>query len=138
MKLKYYLTRIHDFSAAHRLDSPALDAESNREIYDKCNNDNGHGHDYKLEVTISGQPDEKSGLIWPRAEFDRAINAVLQELDYRHLNREIEYFKKHISTGEEIIYYLWQGLAQALPEGMLYHLKLWETNNNYFEFGRDL
>jgi len=138
MKLQYSLTRIHEFSAAHRLHSPALNTAGNREIYDKCNNENGHGHDYTLEITISGQPDPLSGMILPLSEFDAVVSYVLEDLNYRHLNEEIAYFKNHIPTGEEIIRFLWKRLAPALPEGMLTHLKLWETNNNYFEFGRNL
>ena len=132
------LGRIYWFSAAHRLHSPSLSDAENFKIYDKCNNINGHGHDYKLEVTVRGEPHPATGMIISLAELDRIVNDLLKTMDYKHLNRETEFFKNHIATGEIIIQFLWQELDKRLPRNMLYHLKLWETNNNYFETGREI
>lgn len=129
--------RIYWFTAAHRLHSPALSDEENYKIYDICNNLNGHGHDYKLEVTVSGEPHPETGMIIPLPELDRIVNELLQSLDYKHLNKETDFFKKHLATGEIIIQFLWRELSRRIPGDLLYHLKLWETNNNYFETGRE-
>lgn len=135
--LQVSFSRVYLFSAAHRLHSDTLSEDSNRAVYDKCNNLNGHGHDYRLEVTLKGQPDPETGMVYPLEKFDRAVQTVLEPIDYRHLDLETEYFKEHISTGEIIIQFLWDEIEKQLPEGLLYHITLWETNNNYFELGKE-
>lgn len=134
-KLQVSLSKIFTFSAAHRLHVPEKDQAFNQQIYDKCNNLNGHGHDYYLEVSIKGPVDDKTGMIIPLTEFDQAVEKVITPLDHRHLDHEIDYFKNHRSTGEEIVKYLWQELEKHLGN-KLFKLKLWETNNNYFELER--
>ncbi len=129
------LSKIYTFSAAHRLHIPQKDETFNRQIYDKCNNPNGHGHDYFLEVTVHGAVDPETGMILPLTQLDHAVHQVIDPLEHRHLDREIPYFKTHRSTGEEIIRYLWQELEKYLGK-MLFKIKLWETNNNYFELER--
>jgi 6-pyruvoyltetrahydropterin/6-carboxytetrahydropterin synthase len=136
VNIKITLNRIYDFSSAHRLNTSELSEKENDEIYDKCNNFNGHGHDYRLEVSLIGTPDEKSGMIMSLNDFDGCVSNVLNKLDYKHLDKEVDFFKSNLSSGEIIIQYLWQELENQFPDNMLYHLKLWETNNNYFECGR--
>jgi len=131
------LTKIFVFSAAHRLHSRQLNEEENREVYTKCNNEFGHGHDYILEVTVKGKPHTQTGKIILNREFDTAVNSVIGILDHKHLDKEIPFFKENISTGEILIQYLWGKIDKKLPDNLLYYLKLWETNNNYFEMGRD-
>ncbi len=130
------LTKKFGFSAAHRLDSPYLTKDENIAIYEKCNNINGHGHDYTLEVTIAGEIDKMTGMILPLPEFDLKVKTVIEKINHKHLNREVDYFFDKVSTAEYIIQYLWDELNESLPENLLYHVKLWETNNNYFEFGK--
>jgi 6-pyruvoyltetrahydropterin/6-carboxytetrahydropterin synthase len=132
------LTRKYMFSAAHRLDSPFISTIKNIEIYDKCNNINGHGHDYTMEVTIAGKPDAETGMIFPLPQFDRCVKNVIAKIEHKHLNKEVDYFLERISTAEYIIQYLWDELNSSLPSNLLHHLKLWETNNNYFEFGKGM
>ncbi len=134
---KTCLYRIYEFSSAHRLNSKDLNDVENKSIYDKCNNFNGHGHDYVLEVGISGKIDNETGMIINLTTMDGRVSNILDRLDYAHLDNEIPYFQKTISTGENIIEYLWVELDSILPSGLLYHLKLWETNNNYFELKRN-
>ena len=136
MNLRVSLSRIHHFSSAHRLHSPDLSDVANVDVYDKCNNPQGHGHDYYVEVTITGKPDTDTGMIVPLEEMDQKIRNVLDQLDYKHLDKEVDFFKSHLSTGEVIIQYLWQELDKQFPADMLHYLKLWETNNNYFELGK--
>lgn len=129
------LTRRYEFSAAHRLHSMDLTASENIEVYDKCNNINGHGHDYRLEVSIKGEPDPQTGMIVSLNELDGKVQDVLEQLDYKHLNAEVAFFKNNLSTGEIIIRFLWQELNASFDGNRLYQLRLWETNNNYFELG---
>jgi len=136
VSLQVSLSRIHHFSSAHRLHSPQLSDTANIGVYEKCNNPQGHGHDYYVEITISGIPGADTGMILPMEEMDQKIRNVLDQLDYKHLDKEVEFFKTHLSTGEIIIQYLWQELDRQFPAGMLHYLKLWETNNNYFELGK--
>ena len=138
MKLKMSLTRIYVFSAAHRLNSGNLDTQKNMEVYDKCNNPLGHGHNYKLELTVSGKPDPNTGMIITRSELDQKVKRVLDELRHKHLNNEVPYFKDKISSGENIVQYLWNQLDENIGLARLYHLKLWETNNNSFELGKEI
>ncbi len=130
------LYKIFEFSSAHRLSSDKLTSEENWDIYDKCNNINGHGHDYYLEVGITGDIDPETGMTIELEEMDIKVNALLQQLNYKHLNKEVPYFKTTISTGENIIQFLWNELDKSFTNQQLYYLKLWETNNNYFELKR--
>jgi 6-pyruvoyltetrahydropterin/6-carboxytetrahydropterin synthase len=127
--------RVYRFTSAHRLHSEQLSDAENIDVYEKCNNYNGHGHDYTLEVAVHGMPDEITGMIIPLEEFDQKVQKVLNKMDYKHLNYEVDYFKQNLSTGEIIIQYLWDELNRNFKKQELYHLKLWETNNNYFELG---
>lgn len=131
------LTQRYQFSAAHRLNSDFLDVDQNIELYEKCNNLNGHGHDYTLFVTVKGTPDNETGMIIPLEEFNAIVKRTLNLLDYKHLNKEVDQFKDEISTSENIIQFLWRSLERDFNTVELFHLKLWETNNNYFEFGRE-
>lgn len=131
------LTQRYQFSAAHRLNSDFLDTDQNIDLYEKCNNLNGHGHDYTLFVTVKGTPDNQTGMIIPLEEFNAIVKRTLDLLDYKHLNKEVDQFKDEISTSENIIQFLWKSLERDFKTIELFHLKLWETNNNYFEFGRE-
>ncbi len=138
MKLKTTLNRVYEFSSAHRLHTAKLSDEQNLQIYDQCNNPQGHGHDYKLEVSLIGEPDQKTGMIFALDQMDSLVREVLDRLDHRHLDKEVDFFKTIVSTGEVIIQYLWDELNKIFTVDMLFYLKLWETNNNYFEIGKEV
>lgn len=131
------LTQRYQFSAAHRLHSDFLDARANIELYEKCNNLNGHGHDYTLYVSVIGTPDALTGMILPLEDFDAIVKKTLDKLDYKHLDKEVDEFSDEISTSENIIRFIWENISKDLQGAELFHLKLWETNNNYFELGRE-
>jgi len=135
--LKVSFSRVYWFSSAHRLHSESLDDNMNLEVYDKCNNFNGHGHDYKLEVTLQGEPDQVTGMVYSMQEFDDNVHSVIDTIDHKHLDKEVAHFHFQISTGEHIIHYLWDELFKKFEAGLLFQLKLWETNNNYFELGKE-
>ena len=82
MKQHIGLSRVYRFSAAHRLHSDKLDDQANFEVYDKCNNINGHGHDYTVELTLVGIPDPETGMIIPLEEFDQNFSKNLMNIFY--------------------------------------------------------
>ena len=124
MKDNCTLTKVYSFSAAHRLHNEKFSDEENREIFGKCNNPNGHGHDYSLELTIGGEVDEKTGMIIDIVKLDGIINSVLDELDHKRLDIEIEYFTKVRASGENIAEYLWDKIVVLIPKpAYLYHIR---------------
>lgn len=125
--------RAYSFAAAHRLHAPALSDEENRALYGKCNNPNGHGHNYTVEVSVAGPVDGATGMVADMAAMDRTVRSVLDQLDFHHLDRELAAFAERPSTAENIVVYLWDELAPRF-EGRLRHLKLWETRKNVFEY----
>lgn len=137
MSINVSFSRIYEFSAAHRLHSPTLNEAENRRVYDKCNNPRGHGHDYIAEISVKGNPDPLTGMIIPLPKLDRIVLELLEKLDHKHLDNEVGYFASNHTTGEIIIQYLWRELSGRIPDNMLHHIRLWETNNNYFEIGEE-
>jgi 6-pyruvoyltetrahydropterin/6-carboxytetrahydropterin synthase len=126
-------SRSYVFAAAHRLHARGLSDEANQAIYGKCNNPNGHGHNYTVEVTIEGPIDQATGMVIDLVEMDQAVRSVLDQLDFRHLDREVPAFADRPSTGEHIVVVLWDALA-SLFHGQLHHLRLWETSRNMFDY----
>jgi 6-pyruvoyltetrahydropterin/6-carboxytetrahydropterin synthase len=125
--------RAYSFAAAHRLHAPALTDEENRTIYGKCNNPNGHGHNYTLEVSVGGPIDTATGMVIDLTAIDRTVRAVLDQFDFHHIDREVAAFAHMPSTAENIVVYLWNELAPRF-EGRLRQLKLWETRKNVFTY----
>ncbi len=126
-----YLTRRVTFSAAHRLWSASLSEEDNYAIYDKCANPNGHGHNYVLEVTVRGTPDPQTGMVLNLTELKRITNEqVIKWVDHKHLNYDVPWLEGVIPTAELLAIKFWECLARGFPEGLLYEVKLHETENN--------
>lgn len=126
-----YLTRRTSFSAAHRLWSPHLTSEENFALYEKCANPNGHGHNYVLEVTVRGMPDLKTGMVLNLTDLKNVINEqVINEVDHKHLNYDVPWLEGFIPTTEVLTMKFWERLERALPPGLLYEVKLYETENN--------
>ena len=126
-----YLTRRTSFSAAHRLWSEQLNETENIALYEKCANPNGHGHNYVLEVTVKGTPDPRTGMVLNLAELKRAIHEqVVNWVDHKHLNYDVPWLEGSIPTTEVLAMKFWERLQRALPQGLLYEVKLYETENN--------
>ncbi|HVS71020.1 MAG TPA: 6-carboxytetrahydropterin synthase [Phycisphaerae bacterium] len=125
-----------EFSAAHRLHSAALSAEENRQVFGRCNNPNGHGHNYELEVTVAGKPDERGQVVSIEA-LQRAVNErVIDVFDHKHLNMDCEEFREAGGvnpTVENIARVIWGRLAGQLP-GKLARVRLWETPKTVCEY----
>jgi 6-pyruvoyltetrahydropterin/6-carboxytetrahydropterin synthase len=117
------------FSASHRLHSASLSAEENRKVYGKCNYDNGHGHNYELEVVLRGTPDPKTGMVMNFFELDKILNdKIMARVDHRHFNFDVPEFKNTVPTVENIIVVMWGWLKPELGN-ILYELRLRETEN---------
>ncbi len=126
-----YITRRATFSASHRLHSPELSDEENRRIFEKCNNPHGHGHNYVLEVTVRGEVDPQTGMVINLTDLKQAMEeAILREMDHKHLNLDIPLFKELNPTAENMVVAFWKLLERKLPPGLLYEVKLHETENN--------
>ncbi|MBP1153974.1 MULTISPECIES: 6-carboxytetrahydropterin synthase [unclassified Paenibacillus] len=127
------LTRKYHFCAAHRLHSDHLTAEENLELFGKCNNPHGHGHNYYLDVTVTGTPDPVTGMIMNLAELDEIVErVVLAKFDHKHLNLDTDEFKELNPTSEVVALVIYNMLQPHLPK--LYKIGLWETEKNYFEY----
>lgn len=134
-----YLTRRTTFSASHRLWSSHLTEEENSALYDKCANPNGHGHNYVLEVTVCGTPDPRTGMILNLTDLKQAINEhVIAWVDHKHLNYDVPWLEGSIPTTEVLVVKFWERLASALPQGLLYEVKLHETENNIASYRGDV
>jgi 6-pyruvoyltetrahydropterin/6-carboxytetrahydropterin synthase len=130
------LTRRYLFSAAHVLAREDWDDERNVSVYGKCANPSGHGHNYELFVTVSGQPEAGTGMILPAGALDRVVHdRVLSRLDGRLLNRDVPEFEKEVPTAENIARFAWRALEGRLGPSRLSRVRLVETSNNSVEYG---
>ena len=126
-----YLTRRASFSASHRLWSDQLTEAENYAIYEKCANPHGHGHNYVLEVTVQGMPDPQTGMVLNLTDLKHVMNEqVVKWVDHKHLNYDVSWLESFIPTTEVLVIKFWERLADLLPIGMLYEVKLHETENN--------
>jgi len=130
------MTRQYTFSAAHRLYNPQLSAEQNRAIYGKCANPYGHGHDYKLEITVKGIPDPVTGMVMNLTELDALTHTqVLVHLDHKFLNEQTPPFDRIPPTSENLVAFVVERLAPHLQgQVRLSRVRLWETPRSYFEW----
>ena len=123
-----YLTRKAEFSASHYYHNPELSPEENQRVFGKCNNPNGHGHNYMLEVTVKGAVDPKSGFVVDLKQLKDVMHQeVLDALDHRFLNKEIPEFVKTIPTTENLAIVIWQRLAPKLKAAALHRVRVYET-----------
>jgi 6-pyruvoyltetrahydropterin/6-carboxytetrahydropterin synthase len=127
-----YITRRARFSACHRLHNQKLDAATNKQIFGKCNNPNGHGHNYQLFVTLKGKADPKTGMLLNLTQLDEIIEKnIINKFDHKNLNLDVSEFADIITTAENICFVIWQILEDKLPTTFLYEVKLLETENNF-------
>lgn len=130
------LTRTYTFSAAHRLHEPTLSDAENQLLFGKCNNPHGHGHDYRLDVTVSGPLDSQTSMVVDLACLDEVVQSeVLARLDHRHLNHEVPPFDRLNPTSENLLRVVWDWLDSACPASLV-ELALYETPRNRFTLRR--
>jgi 6-pyruvoyltetrahydropterin/6-carboxytetrahydropterin synthase len=132
--LKIELGRRYRFSASHRLHSSKLSEEENRRVYGKCDNPYGHGHNYVVEVSVSGTVDSATGMLANLADLDSFVEReVLEPFDHKSLNEDVAAFRDNVPTTENVCKEIYQRLKH-FPKARLERVRVEETGNNTFEY----
>ena len=132
--MKAYFTRGYAFSASHRLQTEVLSEDENRAAFGKCNNPHGHGHNYRLEVTVAGPIDRSTGMVIDMVQLDSIVGReVVDRFDHTNLNLD-PLFAKQVSTTENLSIALFNLLQIALKPAILEKIRIEETENNFFEY----
>ena len=131
-----YLTRLENFNAAHKLYCPGWSREKNEEVFGPCANENWHGHNYELYVTIKGKPDAETGFIFDVKELSTLIKEhIIEKVDHHNLNLDVNFMKGKMCSTENLTIGIWHQLKSHLPAGVQLHcIKLYETPNIYVEY----
>lgn len=134
-----YLTRVEHFNAAHKLYNKAWSREKNEDVFGKCANENWHGHNYELFVTIKGEVNVDTGFLFDAKKLSLLIKEhVLDKLDHKNLNVEVDFLKDQMCSTENLAKGIWQQLQPYLPAYVLLHcIKLYETERIYVEYFGD-
>jgi 6-pyruvoyltetrahydropterin/6-carboxytetrahydropterin synthase len=133
-----HITRRSHFSASHRLFNPEWDDTKNSAVFGKCNNPNGHGHNYQMEVTVSGEPSLDTGMVIDLKELAQIVqDEIIEKVDHTNLNLDVPFLKGIIPTAENIAIAFWKILESKIPAGRLSAIKLYESENNLVEYRRD-
>jgi 6-pyruvoyltetrahydropterin/6-carboxytetrahydropterin synthase len=129
------VTRRLHFNAAHRVHNPALPDAENKELFGKCNNPNWHGHNYILDVSVKGEISPKTGYVMDLGALRDAVNReVIDKVDHRNLNIEVDFMKGRIPTTENIVVAMWAVIEPLVAPAALAKLVLWETQNHWAEY----
>ncbi|MFC2102962.1 6-pyruvoyl tetrahydropterin synthase family protein [Bacteroidota bacterium] len=130
-----YITRREQFAAAHRLFKAELSEDENLKLFGKCSNPNWHGHNYVLEVIVAGEVDPNTGFVMDLKDLKEIVRKyVISKVDHKNLNIDTDFMKGKIATSENIVIAIWNELVDKIKRGKLYSVKLFETENNYFEY----
>ena len=129
------VTRRMTFNAAHRVHNPALSDAENRATFGKCNNPNWHGHNYILDVSVSGPVDDRTGYVLDLSLLKKLVEQHAVDLiDHKNFNLDVPFMRGVIPTSENIVVGIWRQLEPVIRPGKLVKLVLWETPNNYVEY----
>ena len=134
------ITRRAEFSASHVCSQPSLTPQQNRELYGAASNPNGHGHNYVLEVTLEGDPDPVSGMIFDLKTLKEVIQKnVVEPMDHRFLNYEVPPFDKVVPTAENLAAEIWKRLEPSLrgDRARLKNVRLYETEDLYVDYAEE-
>jgi 6-pyruvoyltetrahydropterin/6-carboxytetrahydropterin synthase len=135
--MKLFLSRRYSFPASHRLFRAELSEEENRRVFGKCANPHGHGHNYTVEVTVTGAVDKETGMIANLADLDEYVRKhVLEEFDHVNLNAQIPEFRQAVPTTENLCRVIYQRLA-GFPHARVQRVRIEETGKNSFEYEAD-
>lgn len=131
-----YLTRIEHFNAAHKLFNPNWSEAWNDKVFGKCANDNWHGHNYELYVTVKGEPHPDTGFVFDVKKLGEIIrDGVLEKIDHRNLNEDVDFMKGIMCSTENLAIGIWNELKKYLPQTVQLHsIKLYETPKIYVEY----
>ena len=138
--MKAYLTRRYWFSASHRLNSADMSAEENQSVYGKCNNPHGHGHNYSLEVTVSGPVNPRTGMICNLVDLDSFVHEkILERFGHQNLNMLAE-FQETVPTTENLCVEVFDVLERDFHHAQVDKVRVEETMLNSFEYagGREI
>jgi len=131
-----YLTRQEHFNAAHKLYNPNWSREQNEEVFGACANENWHGHNYNLYVTVKGEPHPETGFVFDVKKLSVIINEhVIKHLDHRNLNLDVPFLAGKLCSTENLAIAIWNQLLPHIPSGVQLHsIKLYETPRIYVEY----
>ncbi len=134
-----HVSRKEHFNAAHKLYNPAWSKERNVEIFGPCANENWHGHNFDLIVTVKGEPDPDTGFVIDLKKLSTLIrDEVIEKLDHKNLNVDVDFMKDKLASCENLSVEIWKILAPEIAKiskfGKLYSLRLYETPRNYVEY----
>lgn len=131
-----YLTRLEHFNAAHKLYNPGWTKEKNEAVFGLCANENWHGHNFELYVTVKGTPDPDTGFLMDVKALSRIVNEhVIEVLDHKNLNIEVPFLQGKMCTTENLAMAIWDQILPHLPPGVRLHsIKLYETPRIYVEY----
>lgn len=131
-----YLTRVEHFNAAHKLFNPAWSRERNEEVFGVCANENWHGHNYELYVTVKGEPHPDTGFLYDVKKLSLIIQeSVIDKLDHRNLNLDVPFMKDKMCSTENLAIGIWNELLPRIPaEIQLHCIRLYETPRIYVEY----
>jgi 6-pyruvoyltetrahydropterin/6-carboxytetrahydropterin synthase len=130
-----YLTRKAEFSASHYYHNPEFTPEENKRLFGKCNNPHGHGHNYTLEVTVKGNIDPRSGFVVDLKDLKEIMNReVIDAVDHRFLNKEVQEFYDRIPTTENLAITIWKWLQPKLSVAQLHRIRLYETPDLFVDY----
>ena len=136
--MKISLSRRYHFAASHRLHTAKLSEEENKRIYGKCSNPYGHGHNYVVEVTVTGPVDPETGMIANLAELDPFVQReVIEPFDQKFLNEEVAEFREEVATTENLCREIFRRL-KSFPLARLEKVRVEETSKNSFEIEADV
>lgn len=132
-----YITRKEHFNAAHKLWRSDWNEEKNKEVFGKCSNENWHGHNYQLYVTVKGVPSEETGFVIDLKFLSVLIkDLVIEPLDHKNLNLDVPFMQGKLASTENLVIEIWNILEGpiAAANGKLCHIKLYETENNFVDY----
>ncbi|MFQ5445091.1 MAG: 6-carboxytetrahydropterin synthase [Nitrospinales bacterium] len=127
-----YITRKLEFCASHRLFNPEFSDEKNQAVFGLCNNPNGHGHNYTLEVTVSGKINPETGMVIDLKSLKKLVQMeIIDHVDHKNFNVDVDFMKGIIPTAENIAVKFWEILSDKIENGVLHELKLYESDRNF-------
>jgi len=134
-----YISRKEHFNAAHKLFNPTWSKEKNLEVFGPCANDNWHGHNFDLIVTVKGTPDSETGFVVDMKKLSTLIRAeITDKLDHKNINLDVDFMEGKMASCENLIVEIWRILEKNLPSitnrGKLHSIRLYETPRNYVEY----
>lgn len=131
-----YLTRLEHFNAAHKLYNPKWSKEKNEEIFEGCANENWHGHNFDLYVTVKGEVDADTGFVMNLKDLGKLMREhVIKHLDHKNLNLDVPFMQGKMTSAENLVIEIWKLIEVRLPEGVQLHcVKLYESYKSFVEY----